>query len=147
MGGNPINAAQRNWRGTENFWNKAIQISVGSLSPTINWKSIADVVFEIPNKNVQKKILEIILKIETFVNDQEIIPGSRGGLKNNIPIHAIRIPGIVANQDVIFGGQGQSLTIRQDTISRDAFMPGLLLAIRATSSHTGLIYGLENLLD
>ena len=58
---------------SENFWNKAIQISVGSLSPTINWKSIANVVFKIPNLNIQKRILETILRIETFVNDQEIM--------------------------------------------------------------------------
>ncbi len=81
------------------------------------------------------------------LNESDIIEGSRGANKHNIPIHAIRIPGVVANQEVIFGAQGQSLSIKHDTISREAFMPGLILAIKATASHTGLIYGLEHLLD
>ena len=81
------------------------------------------------------------------LNESDIIPGSRGAIKHNIPIHAIRIPGVVANQEVVFGAQGQSLSIKHDTISREAFMPGLILAIKATTSHTGLIYGLEHLLD
>ena len=80
------------------------------------------------------------------LTEEELIPGSRGANVNNIPIHAIRIPGVVANQEVIFGTTGQSLTIRHDTISREAFMPGLILAIKATSSHNGLIYGLENII-
>ena len=80
------------------------------------------------------------------LNEDELIPGSRGAIVNNIPIHAIRIPGVVANQEVIFGTTGQSLTVRHDTISREAFMPGLILAIKATSSYDGLIYGLENII-
>lgn len=82
-----------------------------------------------------------------ILNEKELIPGSRGAQVNNIPIHAIRIPGVIANQEVIFGTTGQSLTIRHDTISREAFMPGLILAIKATSTTTGLIYGLENILN
>ena len=81
------------------------------------------------------------------LNEKEIISGSRGGSYKNIPIHAIRLPGIVANQEVLFGTQGQSLSIRQDTISREAFMPGLLLAIKASKHHVGLVYGLENILN
>ena len=80
------------------------------------------------------------------LNEDELIPGSRGAIVNNIPIHALRIPGVVANQEVIFGTTGQSLTVRHDTISREAFMPGLILAIKATSSYDGLIYGLENII-
>ena len=80
------------------------------------------------------------------LNEDELIPGSRGAIVNNIPIHAIRIPGVVANQEVIFGTTGQSLTVRHDTISREAFMPGLIIAIKATSSHEGLIYGLEKII-
>ena len=81
------------------------------------------------------------------LTETEIAPGSRGAQTHNIPIHAIRIPGIVANQEVIFGAQGQSLSIRHDTINRDAFMPGLLIAIKATTTKTGLTYGLEHLLN
>ncbi|RAP31339.1 4-hydroxy-tetrahydrodipicolinate reductase [Candidatus Marinamargulisbacteria bacterium SCGC AG-343-D04] len=80
------------------------------------------------------------------LNEDELRSGARGATEKNIPIHAIRIPGVVANQEVIFGTQGQSLSIRHDTISREAFMPGLLLAIKACTSRPGLTYGLENIL-
>ena len=83
----------------------------------------------------------------TQLDEKELISGARGATKNNIPIHSVRIPGVVANQDVIFGDQGQSLTIKHETISRDAFMPGLILAIKAASNKVGLVYGLEHLLD
>ena len=83
----------------------------------------------------------------TQLDEKELILGARGATKNNIPIHSVRIPGVVANQDVIFGDQGQSLTIKHETISRDAFMPGLILAIKAASNKVGLVYGLEHLLD
>jgi 4-hydroxy-tetrahydrodipicolinate reductase len=97
------------------------------------------------------KTAELIAESNNKINtpgltETELISGSRGGNKHNIPIHAVRIPGIVANQEVIFGTQGQSLTLRHDTISREAFMPGLLLAVKATANHTGLVYGLEHLL-
>ena len=83
---------------------------------------------------------------KTLLNETQVMPGSRGVEHLNIPIHAIRLPGVVANQEVIFGAQGQTLTIRHDTISREAFMPGLLIAIKSTSSQIGLIYGLEHLI-
>ncbi len=63
------------------------------------------------------------------------------------PIHSVRLPGIVANQEVILGGVGQTLTIRHDTIDRTSFMPGVLLAIRSVGSLTeSPVVGLENLL-
>jgi len=80
------------------------------------------------------------------LDEEELYEGARGATVENIPVHAIRIPGVVANQEVIFGTQGQSLSIRHDTINRDAFMPGLMMAIKATKSVTGLVYGLENVL-
>ena len=79
-------------------------------------------------------------------DEKELIPGSRGARRRRIPIHAIRLPGIVANQEVIFGGLGQTLSIRHDTHSRECFMPGILLCIRKIRDHKGLIYGLEHLL-
>ena len=98
------------------------------------------------------KTAEIISKKHTQINsipleEKELIKGARGAKKENIPIHSIRVPGIIANQDIIFGSLGQTLTIKHETVSRDAFMPGLILAIKATSSHSGLVYGLEHLLD
>ena len=77
----------------------------------------------------------------------EKLAGSRGGTLAGIPIHSVRLPGYVASQEVIFGGIGQTLTIRHDSISRESFMPGVTLACRKALSVEGLVYGLENLLD
>lgn len=63
-----------------------------------------------------------------------------------IPIHSVRLPGLVAHQEVIFGGLGQTLTIRHDTINRESFMPGVILAVRKIKNLKGLVYGLENIL-
>jgi 4-hydroxy-tetrahydrodipicolinate reductase len=62
------------------------------------------------------------------------------------PIHSVRLPGLVAHQEVIFGGLGQTLTIRHDSIARESFMPGVLLAVRKIGDLDGLVVGLENLL-
>jgi 4-hydroxy-tetrahydrodipicolinate reductase len=63
-----------------------------------------------------------------------------------IPIHSVRLPGLVAHQEVIFGGLGQTLTIRHDSLSRESFMPGVILAIRKIAKAKGLVYGLEHLM-
>jgi len=63
-----------------------------------------------------------------------------------LPIHSVRLPGLVAHQEVIFGGLGQTLTIRHDSISRESFMPGVVMAVRRVKQVKGLVYGLENLL-
>jgi 4-hydroxy-tetrahydrodipicolinate reductase len=62
------------------------------------------------------------------------------------PIHSVRLPGLVAHQEVIFGGLGQTLSIRHDTISRESFMPGVLLAVREVAGIDGLVIGLEKVL-
>jgi 4-hydroxy-tetrahydrodipicolinate reductase len=62
------------------------------------------------------------------------------------PIHSVRLPGLVAHQEVVFGGVGQTLTIRHDSIARESFMPGVLLAVRKVAGIDGLAVGLENLL-
>jgi 4-hydroxy-tetrahydrodipicolinate reductase len=63
------------------------------------------------------------------------------------PIHSIRLPGLVAHQEVVFGGPGQTLTLRHDSIDRESFMPGVLLAIRKVASlERSPTIGLENLL-
>ncbi len=64
-----------------------------------------------------------------------------------VPIHSVRLPGLVAHQEVIFGGLGQTLTIRHDSISRESFMPGVILAVKKVKGLKGLVYGLEHLLD
>jgi 4-hydroxy-tetrahydrodipicolinate reductase len=68
-----------------------------------------------------------------------------GGRKDP-PIHSVRLPGLVASQEVIFGGLGQTLTLRHDTISRESFMPGVLLAIRKVAGIDDLVVGLENVM-
>jgi 4-hydroxy-tetrahydrodipicolinate reductase len=81
------------------------------------------------------------------VESKESIAGSRGGTAEGIHIHSVRLPGLVAHQEVILGGPGQSLTIRHDSYDRAGFMPGVLLAIKHIRDNQGLTVGLEKLLD
>jgi len=81
------------------------------------------------------------------VKEEEMVPGARGGRAEGVPVHSVRLPGLVAHQEVIFGGPGQTLTIRHDSISEESFMPGMLLAVRRVGSLPGLVYGLEKLLE
>jgi 4-hydroxy-tetrahydrodipicolinate reductase len=78
--------------------------------------------------------------------ETELAPGARGGRVAGVPVHSIRIPGSVAHQEVLFGGPGETLSIRHDTIDREVFVPGVLLAVRAIGRHTGLVRGLEPIL-
>jgi len=71
---------------------------------------------------------------------------ARGEEHSGIRIHSVRLPGLVAHQEVIFGGRGQTLTIRHDSIDRSSFMPGVLMAIRKVRGLKGVVHGLENLL-
>lgn len=72
--------------------------------------------------------------------------GARGASVDEVRIHSVRLPGLVAHQEVIFGGQGQTLTIRHDSLDRTSFMPGVVLAVREVGSRSGLVIGLEQLL-
>jgi 4-hydroxy-tetrahydrodipicolinate reductase len=76
----------------------------------------------------------------------EKIDGVRGGSMDGIHIHSVRLPGFVAHQEVIFGGLGQTLTIRHDSISRESFMPGVIMAVKKIKDLKGLTYGLEGIL-
>ena len=76
----------------------------------------------------------------------ESVTGVRGGDRAGIRIHSIRLPGLVAHQEVIFGGQGQTLTIRHDSTDRTSFVPGVLMAIRWVPTHPGLTVGLDAIL-
>jgi 4-hydroxy-tetrahydrodipicolinate reductase len=81
------------------------------------------------------------------VQETETIPGARGGLaSDNIRIHSIRLPGLIAHQEVIFGSPGEIYTLRHDTSDRVCYMPGVLLAIRKVTTLQTLVYGLEKLL-
>lgn len=77
---------------------------------------------------------------------EEKIKGVRGGEMNGIRLHSVRLPGLIAHQEVIFGGEGQTLTIRHDSMSRESFMPGVVLAVKKVPERTGLTYGLEHYL-
>lgn len=79
--------------------------------------------------------------------ETEVAEGARGALVDGVTVHSVRLPGLVAHQEVIFGGIGQTLTIRHDSIDRTSFMPGVLLAIRETPRRSGLIVGLEAYLE
>ncbi len=75
------------------------------------------------------------------------LPGSRGGVTNErLRIHSVRMPGYVANQEVVLGGTGEVLKIEHITTSRECFIPGVLLAIRKILQFEGLVYGLEKIL-
>jgi len=77
----------------------------------------------------------------------EPIPGSRGAAgPGGARLHSVRLPGLVAHQEIIFGAQGQSLSIRHDAYDRSSFMPGVLMSIRAVSQRAGLTVGLDAVL-
>ncbi len=86
-------------------------------------------------------------KAQGHPQEFETIEGARGGNYKGMRVHSIRLPGYVASQEVIFGSQGQTLTVRHDSISRESFMPGVLLACRKIKElEKGLVYGLEEIL-
>ncbi|MCE2698694.1 MAG: 4-hydroxy-tetrahydrodipicolinate reductase [Nostocales cyanobacterium LE14-WE4] len=82
-----------------------------------------------------------------IVEETEKIAGARGSLADEgIRIHSIRLPGLIAHQEVIFGAAGQIYTLRHDTSDRACYMPGVLLAIRKVNQLKSLVYGLEKIL-
>lgn len=83
----------------------------------------------------------------TRTESHESLPGARGGEKEGVRIHSVRLPGLVAHQEVIFGGQGQTLTIRHDSTDRTSFMPGVILAVKSIAGLKGLTIGLDSLLE
>ena len=97
------------------------------------------------------KTLEEISKTRKSIkqgaqSEFEKIIGSRGGEYEGMRVHSIRLPGLIAHQEVIFGGIGQTLSIRHDSLSRDSFMPGIMLAAKKVISWKGLVIGLDNIL-
>jgi 4-hydroxy-tetrahydrodipicolinate reductase len=83
---------------------------------------------------------------EREVPVKENVSGVRGGDVDGVRIHSVRLPGLVAHQETIFGGQGEILTIRHDSLDRTSFMPGVLLAVKQVLARPGLTLGLEPLL-
>jgi 4-hydroxy-tetrahydrodipicolinate reductase len=81
------------------------------------------------------------------VDEHESLAGCRGGLRESgLRLHSVRLPGLVAHQEVLFGGLGETYTLRHDTIDRVAYMAGVLLTVRKVRQLAGLVYGLERLL-
>lgn len=80
------------------------------------------------------------------IESTELAAGARGARLGGVPVHAVRLPGMVAHQEVLLGNQGEWLTIRHDTTDRAAFMGGVLLAVRAVSGLPGVTVGIEGLL-
>ena len=72
------------------------------------------------------------------------LAGARGATVGDIPVHSVRLRGLVAHQEVLLGGIGETLSIRHDSIDRVGFMPGVLLGVRKVVTHPGLTFGLEN---
>lgn len=93
---------------------------------------------------------EMLADTDPFLKEEEIkytIAGVRGGEKNNVRIHSLRLPGLMARQEVIFGGQGQTFTLTHNTIARSSYMPGVKLALDKLDERSGFIYGLDKLLE
>ncbi|PZD93560.1 4-hydroxy-tetrahydrodipicolinate reductase [Paenibacillus sambharensis] len=80
-------------------------------------------------------------------NEEETIEGARGGYYDGFRIHSVRLPGVFAQQEVIFGAFGQSLKIRHDSYDRAGYMPGVNVAVNKVMNYTGLVYGFEHLMD
>ncbi len=75
------------------------------------------------------------------------LPGARGADIDGVPVHSVRLAGLVAHQEVLFGTAGETLTIRHDSMDRTSFVPGVLLAVRRVAEHPGLTVGIESLLN
>ncbi|GAA2752504.1 MULTISPECIES: 4-hydroxy-tetrahydrodipicolinate reductase [Kitasatospora] len=75
------------------------------------------------------------------------LPGARGADVDGVPVHAVRLRGLLAHQEVLFGDTGETLTIRHDSLHHSCFMPGILLGVRKIGDHPGLTFGLEHFLD
>ncbi|PYI54891.1 4-hydroxy-tetrahydrodipicolinate reductase [Paenibacillus flagellatus] len=80
-------------------------------------------------------------------NEHETIEGARGGYYNGFRIHSVRLPGVFAQQEVVFGGFGQTLKIRHDSYDRAGYMPGVNLAIHKAMELHGIVYGFEHFID
>lgn len=85
-------------------------------------------------------------RVPRNIREFEKIAGCRGGNIDQVRIHSVRLPGLVAHQEVIFGGSGQTLKIRHDSIDRAGFMPGVIMVVKKMIDRQGLVYGMENLL-
>jgi len=78
--------------------------------------------------------------------ERETVEGTRGGAVDGVTIHSVRLPGLVAHQVVIFGGPGETLTIRHDSTGRESFMPGVIMAVKDVIGRQEMVLGMETLI-
>ena len=83
---------------------------------------------------------------QTPATEKQTVAGTRGGLQDGVTIHSVRLPGLVAHQQVMFGAPGETLTIRHDSMHRESFMPGVILAVRGVMERAELVRGLDRLI-
>ncbi|RSL33876.1 4-hydroxy-tetrahydrodipicolinate reductase [Salibacterium salarium] len=86
-------------------------------------------------------------KTQGHPDEKEDLDGARGADIDGLRIHSVRLPGLIAHQEILFGGSGQTLKIRHDSMNRQSFMPGVKLAVENVLSLKTLVYGLENIMD
>lgn len=123
------------------------------------FESVEIVELHHPNKvdapsGTARRTAELIAKARSAVGRGEqpdatstSLEGARGANVDGVHIHSVRLRGLVAHQEVLFGDQGETLTIRHDSFDRTGFMPGVLVGIRNVAKHPGLTHGLDNFLD
>ena len=123
------------------------------------FESVEIIEFHHPNKadapsGTASRTAELITEARASVNKEAMpdatssgLPGARGAKVGDVPVHSVRLRGLVAHQEVILGDLGETLTIRHDSIDRTGFMPGVLLGIRKVVATPGLTFGLEHFLD
>jgi len=123
------------------------------------FESVEIVELHHPNKadapsGTAARTAELITEARRSVNKEPMpdatttsLAGARGALVGEVPVHSVRLRGLVAHQEVILGDLGETLTIRHDSIDRTGFMPGVLLGIRNVVTHPGLTFGLEHFMD
>ncbi len=95
-------------------------------------------------EGIQKERVEIK---QGHPDEEELMEGARGAYYHGFRVHSVRLPGLVAHQEVVFGGSGQILTIRHDSFHRESFMPGVKVAVEKVMELDSLVYGLEHVIE
>lgn len=142
-----------------NFGLGAVLMMQFAASAAKYFESVEIVELHHPNKadapsGTAARTAELITEARKSVNKEAMpdatsssLPGARGAKVGDVPVHSVRLRGLVAHQEVILGDLGETLTIRHDSIDRTGFMPGVLLGVRKVVETPGLTYGLENFMD
>ena len=113
--------------------------------PNNSLLTLDDFDYSLPPELIAQARDERKLGISPDATTQEIA-GARGASVSDVRVHSVRARGLVAHQEVIFGGLGETLTIRHDSMDRSSFMPGVLLAVESIASYPGLTLGLDSFL-